>query len=103
MERKHGIEKGTLAGYPGVVRQAAREDNAAIIDLHAMGKVFYRALGGNLDEVFQDGTDHNNYGSYEPAPCVVPGIRGNKLDLAQHLADDFQMIDSETTIPRSCS
>jgi hypothetical protein len=57
----------------------------------------------NLDKAFQDGTHHNKDASYELSKCTVPGIRGNKLDLARHIADDFQMIDRETTIPRSRS
>jgi hypothetical protein len=60
-----------------------------IIDLNAMSKVLYSALGTNLDKAFQDGTHHNNYGSYELAKCVVAGIRSNKLDLAKFLADDI--------------
>jgi lysophospholipase L1-like esterase len=93
MERKNGIERDTLAGYPEAVRQVAKEDSAAIIDLHATSKVFYKALGANLDKAFQDGTHHNNYGSYELAKCIVEGIRANKLDLARHIADDFQGFD----------
>jgi lysophospholipase L1-like esterase len=88
MERKNGIEQDTLAGYPQTVRDVAREAGVALIDLHAMSKVFYRALGPNLDQAFQDGTHHNNYGSYELARCVVRGIRQNKLDLGRYLAED---------------
>ena len=47
-----------------------------------MSKVFYRALGADLDRAFQDGTHHNNYGSYELAKCVVAGIQQAKLPLA---------------------
>jgi lysophospholipase L1-like esterase len=93
MERKAGIENDTLAGYPDAVRQVAGEDSAALIDLHAVSKVFYKALGANLDKAFQDGTHHNNYGSYELAKCIAQEIRDSKLDLAQHIADDFQGYD----------
>ena len=41
------------------------------------------------------------YGNDAPAQGLVPGIRGSKLDLARHIADEFQMTDSETTIPGS--
>ncbi len=71
MERKNGVEHDTLAGYPQTVRDVAKEENCALIDLNAMSRVFYRALGTNLDKAFQDGTHHNNYGSYELAKCVV--------------------------------
>jgi lysophospholipase L1-like esterase len=89
MERKNGIEHDTLAGYPQTVRDVAKEENCALIDLHAMSKVFYKALGADLDKAFQDGTHHNNYGSYELAKCVALGIQQDKLPLAKSLVSDF--------------
>jgi lysophospholipase L1-like esterase len=89
MERKAGVTSETLGDFPAAVRQTATEQNVPIIDLNAMSKVLYSALGTNLDKAFQDGTHHNNYGSYELAKCVVAGIRSNKLDLAKFLADDI--------------
>lgn len=89
MERKAGLDADTLAGYPDAVRDVARTGHCALIDLNAMSRVFYRALGSNLDKAFQDGTHHNNYGSYELAKCVALGIRQNKLPLAKWLVDDF--------------
>ena len=93
MERKGGVERDTLAGYPQTVRDVAKEEGVALIDLHAMSKVFYKALGADLGKAFQDGTHHNNYGSYELAKCVAEGIRQNKLSLAKFLADDFAGFD----------
>ena len=93
MERKAGINRDTLSDYPGMVRQVAKEDNVALIDLHAMSKVLYKALGSNLDKAFQDGTYHNNYDSYQLAKCIVEGIKQSKLDLARCIVDDFQGFD----------
>lgn len=93
MERKAGIERDTLAGYPQTVRHVAASEGVALIDLHAMSKLFYQALGADLDKAFQDGTHHNNYGSYELAKCVAEGIRRNQLPLARFLADDFAGFD----------
>ena len=93
MERKGGIERDTLAGYPQTVRDVAKEDGVALIDLHAMSRVLYRAMGKNLDKAFQDGTHHNNYGSYELARCVVEGIRANVPTLAKLLATDSGVFD----------
>jgi hypothetical protein len=88
MERKNGVTNDTLGEYPQTVRELAKEDGVAIIDLHAMSKVFYAALGPeNIDKAFQDATHHNNYGSYELAKCVVEGIRRNELDLAKYVVD----------------
>jgi lysophospholipase L1-like esterase len=93
MERKTGVARDTLAGYPQTVREVAREHGVALIDLHAMSKVLYRALGTELDAAFQDGTHHNNYGSYQLAQCVVAGIRTNILALAKYLADEVAAYD----------
>ena len=68
----------TLGDYPEAVRQVAREEKVALIDLNAMSKVFYEALGPEESALaFEegDGTHHNNYGAYELARCVVQGIK----------------------------
>jgi lysophospholipase L1-like esterase len=93
MERKAGIKKDTLAGYPQTVWDIAAAKKVALIDLHAVSKVFYRALGPDLGKAFQDGTHHNNYGSYELAKCVVEGIRQDRLDLAKFIVDDVPPFD----------
>ena len=93
MERKAGLERDTLEGYPQVVRDVAKEDGVAVIDLHATSKVLYRALGSNLGQAFQDGTHHNNFGSYELARCVVEGIRSNVPSLAKFMALDAGRFD----------
>lgn len=93
MERKNGIERDTLAGYPQTVCDVASEDGVALIDLHSLSKILYRALGSNLDLAFQDGTHHNNFGSYELARCVVAGIQTNAPALAKFLADDAGKFD----------
>ena len=93
MERKSGFEQGTLMGYPQTARDVAAEEKCALIDLNAMSKVFYRALDGDIDKAFQDGTHHNNYGSYELAKCVIEGIKQDKLPLAKSIVDDFGDFD----------
>ena len=93
MERKGGLTVDTLAGYPQAVRDVAQAEPCALIDLNAMSRVFYRALGDDLGKAFQDGTHHNNYGSYELAKCIVLGIRQAKLPLAQSIVPDFGDFD----------
>ena len=93
MERKAGVNKDTLAGYPDAVRRVAKKEDTPLIDLHAMSREFYKGLGSKLDAAFQDGTHHNNFGSYELAKCVIEGIRQNIPDLAVHLADDVKPFD----------
>jgi len=93
MERKGGVDHGTLEGYPDAVREVARTENCALIDLNQMSVAFYKALGNQLALAFQDGTHHNNYGSYELAKCVVEGIKQDKLPLATHIVAGFGDFD----------
>jgi lysophospholipase L1-like esterase len=94
MERKTGVEHDTLGDYPATVREVAKEENVALIDLHAMSRIFYQALGPEkIDRAFQDGTHHNNYGSYELAKCIVVGVQQNKLGLAKFTVEDFKGFD----------
>src|SRR5262249_2467588 len=81
----------TLGDYPEAVRQVAREEKVALIDLNAMSKAFYEGPGPEksafgLEE--GDGTHHNNYGFYELAKCVVEGIKANNLNIAKFFAKD---------------
>jgi lysophospholipase L1-like esterase len=93
MERKAGVTKDTLMGYPDAVRAVAKSENCALIDLNAMSRVFYTALGADIGKAFQDGTHHNNYGSYELAKCIVEGIKQDNLPAAKSIVDDFKDFD----------
>jgi lysophospholipase L1-like esterase len=80
----------SLGDYPEAVRQAAKEENVALIDLNAMSKLFYEALGpadAHLAFAGKDTTHHDNYGSYELAKCIVEGIRQARLPIAKYLYD----------------
>lgn len=93
MERKAGLTHATLAGYPDAVRAVAKEEKCALIDLNAMSKIFYRALGPDLGKAFVDGTHHDSYGSYELAKCVVEGIKQDRLPLAKFIVAGFGDFD----------
>jgi lysophospholipase L1-like esterase len=82
--------------YDDAVRQVAKELGAPLIDLHAMSKPFYEALGPEESKKAfapNDGTHHNNYGSYQLARAVVEGIRSNRLALVRYLAEDLRPFD----------
>ena len=86
----------SLKDFPDAVRALAKEETVPLIDLHAMSKTLYEALGPEKSgALFKtgDGTHHNNYGAYELAKCVVEGIRQNKLDLVKFLAADVKPFD----------
>jgi len=104
MERRTFDEAGkvkpTLGDYAEAARRSARELGVAFIDLNAMSKPFYEALGPEKSaRAFAapggkvDNTHHNNYGSYELAKCIVQAIREQKLPIAQYVVDDFKGFD----------
>lgn len=99
-----GRINNTLSDYPEAMRQTAAEEKVPLIDLNAMSKVLYEALGvegstrafvhypartfpGQTVEL-KDDTHFNAYGAYELAKCVVQGIRNSHLDLARFLRTD---------------
>ena len=80
----------SLGDYPEAVRQTAAAEKVALIDLNAMSKLFYEALGpAEAHKAFagKDTTHHSDYGSYELARCIVEGIRAAKLPIAKFLSD----------------
>lgn len=82
--------------YDDAVRQVAAEEKVELIDLHAMSKPFYEALGPVESlKAFapNDGTHHNNYGSYELARCIVRGIRAGVPGLVKYLVSDVPPFD----------
>jgi lysophospholipase L1-like esterase len=104
MERRGFDEAGrvrpSLQDYADAARRAAQELGVAFIDLNALSKVLYAALGpeksarafaapgGNVDN-----THHNNYGSYQLAQCIVQAIRAQNLPMAKFISDDFKGFD----------
>lgn len=82
--------------YPEAVRLAAKELNANMIDLTAMSKDFYEALGKEKSAIaFKegDGTHHNNYGAYQLAKMIATALKQQKSPLSKFLKKDFKTID----------
>jgi len=99
----------TLGDYPDAMRQLAGEENVPLIDLNAMSKVFYEAMGpdestkafvqypantfpGQTMEL-KDNTHFNSYGAYELAKCIVEGIKADDLGIAKYLLGDTPPFD----------
>jgi lysophospholipase L1-like esterase len=79
-----------LGDYPEAVRKVGKEENVPVIDLNAMSKPFYEALGptdAHLAFAGADTTHHDNYGSYELAKCIVTAIKQANLPMAKYLID----------------
>jgi len=105
MERRNFDAAGkvvpSLRDYAVAARESAKELGAAFIDLNAMSKPFYEALGPELSKkAFAepqpgriDNTHHNNYGGYELAQAVLTGMRQNGLAVAAFIVDGYGNFD----------
>jgi len=87
--------------YPDAIREVAAEQKATLIDLNAMSKTLFEAMGpeGTLKAfmhypadsfpgqtaAISDDTHFNSYGAYELARCIVHGIREANLPLIKFL------------------
>jgi lysophospholipase L1-like esterase len=99
----------TMGDYPDSMRQLARDENVPLIDLNAMSKAFYEAMGpDNSTRAFvhypagtfpgqtaelKDDTHFNSYGAYELAKCIVEGIKSDQLGIAKFLIGDTPPFD----------
>lgn len=99
----------SLAGYPEAVREVAAAQRFAIIDLNAMSKTLFEAMGPegslkafmhypadafpNQTQAISDDTHFNTYGAYELARCIAHGIRQAKLPLRKFLTKDVPDFD----------
>lgn len=91
----------TLGDYPEAVRQTAREENVALIDLNAMSKTMYEAWGPQESikafvhfpantfpgqkTALADNTHFTPFGAYEIAQIILNGIRQNNLGLTKFI------------------
>lgn len=99
----------TLGNFPEAMRQTAQEENVPLIDLNAMSKTLFEALGPEQsmkafvhyaantfpgqDKDIHDDTHFSNYGAYQLAKCIVEGLKKAKLDMAQFLFDGLPTYD----------
>jgi lysophospholipase L1-like esterase len=107
----------SLGDYPEAVRQIAAQQHVALIDLNAMSKTLFEALGPeaamhafmhypanaypNQPEPINDNTHFNGYGAYELARCVVHGIRQANLPLTKYLTPDVPDFNPAHPDPQS--
>lgn len=121
MHRRRFDENGkvfnTLDDYPEAMRQTGKEENVPVIDLNAMSKLFYEAMGPenskkafvhypantypSQEKALADDTHFNPYGAYELARCIAQSIRQSKLELAKYLVDDLPDFDPSHPDPVS--
>jgi lysophospholipase L1-like esterase len=94
-----GHIENTLLQYPEAMREVAKEEGTDLIDLSAMSKTLYEALGEkesarafvhypantfpNQTKALEDNTHFNMYGAYELAKCVISSIKKQNLYLSK--------------------
>ena len=99
----------TLDDYPEAMRQTAKEENVALIDLNAMSKTLYEAWGSERsikafvhypantfpgqDKKLEDNTHFSPYGAYQLARCIVGSIQKQNLPLARFVRKEITAYD----------
>ncbi len=110
-----GKIKPTLGDYPRAMREVAREQKAALIDLNAISKTLFEAMGpeGTLEAFVHypantfpqqarplaDNTHFNSYGALELAKCIVQSMRDRHLRLAKFLSHGIPLFDPASPDP----
>ena len=106
---KDGRIQETHADYPEAMAWVAEREQVPLIDLHAMTRTFYEAMGeepskrafvhypagsypGQTTE-FKDNTHFNPYGAYEIAKCVIEGMKALQLPFISALRPEYKAFD----------
>ena len=101
---ENGKIKDTHLDFPDAVRWLAEKENIPLIDLHAMTRILYEAMGveeskhafvhypantyPGQDKPLADNTHFNLYGAYQIAKCVIAGMKQAGLPLVKYLRTD---------------
>ncbi len=105
---RDGRIQETHADYPEAMAWVAERENVPLIDLHAMTRTLYEALGeegskrafvhypagsypGQTSD-FKDNTHFNPYGAYEIAKCVIEGMRQLNLPLFEAISPEYKTL-----------
>jgi lysophospholipase L1-like esterase len=99
----------TLDDFPSAMREISKEENVYLIDLNAMSKTLFEAMGPenskkafvyypansypNQPNALADDTHFNTYGAYELAKCVVKSIVDQKLPLSKFVSRNYKGFD----------
>ncbi len=106
---ENGKIRDTHEDYPDAMKKLAADENVPLIDLHAMTRTLYEALGPEESkkafvhypadtfpgqtEALEDNTHFSPYGAYQVAKCVIEGMISLDLPLVQYLRDDYSRYD----------
>lgn len=95
----------TLDDFPDAMRQIAKEEKVDLIDLNALSKTLFEAMGPeaakkafvyypansypNQTTALADDTHFNPYGAYELAKCVIKSIVDQNLPLKKYISKNY--------------
>lgn len=96
----------TLDDFPDAMREIAKEENVYLIDLNALSKTLFEAMGPeaakkafvyypansypNQPTALADDTHFNTFGAYELAKCVVKSIVDKNLPLKKYISKNYK-------------
>ncbi|NML56855.1 rhamnogalacturonan acetylesterase [Chryseobacterium cheonjiense] len=96
----------TLDDFPDAMREIAKEEKVDLIDLNALSKTLFEAMGPeaakkafvyypansypNQPTALADDTHFNTYGAYELAKCVVKSIVEQNLPLKKYISKNYK-------------
>jgi lysophospholipase L1-like esterase len=99
----------TLDDFPDAMREIAKEENIDLIDLNALSKTLFEAMGPekakkafvhypansypNQPTDLADDTHFNTYGAYKLAKCVVKSIVDQNLSLKKYISKKYKSFD----------
>jgi lysophospholipase L1-like esterase len=105
----------TLGEYPQATRDVAAQQKVELIDLNAMSKTLFEAMGDagtvkafvhypantfpDQPQELKDDTHFNSYGAYELARAIVQSIRDQHLDLEPYLRPGIAPFDPAKPLP----
>lgn len=102
----------TLDDFPDAMREIAKEGKVDVIDLNALSKTLFEAMGPeaakkafvhypansypNQPAALADDTHFNTYGAYELAQCVVKSIVDQNLPLKKFISKNYKGFNPNT-------
>ncbi|HEY4355644.1 MAG TPA: rhamnogalacturonan acetylesterase [Acidobacteriaceae bacterium] len=107
----------SLAPYPQTMRDFAQAEHVALIDLNAMSKTLYEAVGEPASrslfvyapantypgqpQALHDDTHFNAYGAWELARCMVLGLQESGSPLVRYLREPQKRFQPQHPDPAS--
>ena len=105
----------TLSNYPEAMRQTAKEENVALVDLNAMSKILYEAWAPEKslkafvhfparsfpgqDSALKDNTHFTTYGAHALAACVLKGLRDAGVEFVRYAKKEISPFDPAKPLP----